>query len=83
MSKDTSKSQGKKMLIVNLELGEGEQENILIYENDNVRKISIEFCKKKCLDEEFVSVIEEHILKSLEWNEKTLSNKNSESMIGE
>ena len=57
---------GKELLTITVEIGNGQRENILIYENDTAESVAEDFCKKyvnisKELKEVFTQQIDENI----------------------
>lgn len=55
----------RKLLIVTIEIGNGEQEQLTIYENDNPQEIAEEFCNKHNIDRDLQEIICMHIEKSI------------------
>ena len=62
---NTIPERGRKLLIVTIEIGNGEQENLTIFENDNPQDVAREFCKRHGIDNELQEIIALHIENSI------------------
>jgi len=51
-----SKGRGNELLTITVEIGNGQRENIVIFENDTANDVAEEFCKKYFLGPELKEV---------------------------
>jgi len=52
---------GRKLLIITIELGNGKQEQLTIYENDNPQEVAEEFCNKHHYDRDLREILQYQI----------------------
>lgn len=78
---ELEEKRGRKLLIVTIEIGNGEQENLTIFENDDPQLVAEHFCIKHQIDAELQDIITLHIRNSIiETKSKILKQERSHSM---
>ena len=81
----SGQNRGSELLTITVEIGNGQKENIVIYENDDAQQISDAFCEKHNINEDlkvvFTNQITENIIqvKREIANETAYANKQEEN----
>ena len=66
---------GKELLTITVEIGNGQKENIIIYENDDAQYISDSFCKKHNINDELKTIFTNQIADNINQVKEEIANE--------
>ena len=69
---------GKELLTITVEIGNGQKENIIIFENDDAQQISDEFCNKHGINDELKTIFTNQISENIAQVKEEIANEKSE-----
>lgn len=76
-----SGDRGKELLTITVEIGNGQKENIIIFENDDAQQISNEFCRKHSINDELKVIFTNQIAENIiQVKEEIAQEKNKEKV---